>query len=107
MYPDADALQDDAATSGEPLRQAALFGYAALVGTVDATVEAAERNYYDRGSEMLIRGAPLASGHLPANPPKPQFRAKDLIAELNIINSQIHQIIFQVEKAVAQLTTND
>jgi hypothetical protein len=41
-----------------------------------------------------------------ALPTRPQTRAKDLIAELNAINTQIHQIMFQVEKAVARLATS-
>jgi len=35
-----------------------------------------------------------------------KIRAKDLVAELDSINAQIHRIMFQVERAVARLATN-
>ena len=35
----------------------------------------------------------------------PRLKAKDLIAELNLINSQIHRIMSQVDRAVTRLGT--
>ena len=97
----------------------ALLGYAALIssevdqleaartyGTIDASVEGSDRHYFGGPSETLIRGIPVAA-KAPEVPPVPrQTRAKDLIAELNEINTQIHQIMFKVEKAVARLATS-
>ena len=74
-----------------------------VCGTVGATLDAADRHYFGGPSEALIRGIPVAA-KMPVVAPVPrQARTKDLIAELNAINAQIHQIMFQVEKAVARL----
>jgi hypothetical protein len=110
--PDQD---DGTRTPGESLQISALLGFAALIspdvgeigssrGTVDTSVEAVERSFYGEGSENLISGMPVgstASGSAPA-----RLRAKDLIAELNMINRQIHRIMFQVDRAVTRLGTS-
>lgn len=106
--------QDDQARSAaESLQISALLGFAALLspdagearrGTVDATVEAVERSFYGKRSDTLINGMPVSTEHEePAVAPR--LRAKDLIAELNLINRQIHRIMFQVDRAVTRLGT--
>jgi len=104
---------DEARSAGESLQISALLGFAALLspdagearrGTVDATVEAIERSFYGKRSDMLINGMPVSTEHEePALAPR--LRAKDLIAELNLINRQIHRIMFQVDRAVTRLGT--
>jgi len=104
---------DEARSAGESLQISALLGFAALLspdagearrGTVDATVEAIERSFYGKRSDMLINGMPVSTEHEePAVAPR--LRAKDLIAELNLINRQIHRIMFQVDRAVTRLGT--
>ena len=105
--------QDDAARStGESLQISALLGLAALIspevaarGTIDANVEAVERSFYGNKSDTLINGMPVVGDQqLPIA--EPRLRAKDLIAELNLINSQIHRIMFQVDRAVTRLGTS-
>ena len=107
---------EDVRTSGDTLQVSALLGFAALIlpdvgeigstrGTVDTNVEAIERSYYGDGSDTLINGAPVTPEANQA-PPPPRFRAKDLIAELDLINGQIHRIMFQVDRAVERLGTN-
>ena len=104
---------DEARSAGESLQISALLGFAALLspdagearrGTVDATVEAVERSFYGKRSDTLINGMPVSTEHEgPAVAPR--LRAKDLIAELNLINRQIHRIMFQVDRAVTRLGT--
>jgi len=104
---------DEARSAGESLKISALLGFAALLspdagearrGTVDATVETVERSFYGKRSETLINGMPVSTEHEePAVAPR--LRAKDLIAELNLINRQIHRIMFQVDRAVTRLGT--
>ena len=108
--------QDDAARkAGDSLQISALLGFAALIspdmgevgaerGTVDANVEFVERSFYGKRSDTLINGMPL---NTELEPPMvaPRLKAKDLIAELNLINSQIHRIMFQVDRAVTRLGT--
>ena len=105
---------DEARNAGESLQISALLGFAGLIspdigqdgsarGTVDASVEAGERSFYGKRSDALINGAPVSSGHLASDRPRPC--AKDLIAELNMINRQIHRIMFQVDRAVTRLGT--
>jgi hypothetical protein len=104
---------DEAEQAGEFLQVSALTGAGRLTlsgaeagtrphGTVEATIAAADRHFYGHGSEALIRGTPIAIA------PKPRSRvsAKDLVDELQSINTQIHRIMFQVEKAVARLATS-
>ena len=106
-------------SAGQGLNACALFGYAALVladaellrtpvqGTVGTTVEASgDPHFYVRQSEALIRGAPVTQDATQPAPVSRQLRAKDLIAELHAINAQIHQIMFQVERAVSRLATS-
>jgi hypothetical protein len=101
-------------TAGDSLQISALLGFAALIspdvgdvggrrGTVDTSVGAVERSFYGEGSENLISGAPVGSASGGSEPPR--LRAKDLIAELNMINRQIHRIMFQVDRAVTRLGT--
>ena len=47
---------------------------------------------------------PLNTERMPP-PMAPRLKAKDLIAELTLINSQIHRIMFQVDRAVTRLGT--
>ena len=121
MYANSEAEPNEATLgSGGPVQMSALLGYAALIfsevgqmeaarvsGTIDASVVQGDPHYFAGASEMLIRGIPVtatnASQHIPV---RAQTRAKDLIAELNAINTQIHQIMFQVEKAVSRLATS-
>jgi hypothetical protein len=83
-----------------------------LTGTIRANVESGDRQHYREGSEMLTRGSPVPQMQCqPAvspgwEVPRPKPRAKDLLAELNSINSQIHEIMSQVERAVARLATD-
>jgi hypothetical protein len=76
-----------------------------LQGTVPANVEIADDWTYGMLSDNWIRGAPLGPVARAASSPT-RLRAKDLIAELDSINAQIHRIMFQVEKAVARLATS-
>ena len=103
-------------TSGDTLQVSALLGFAALIlpdigeisttrGTVHTNVEAVERPYYGDRSDTLINGAPVTARPARSSPP-PRFKAKDLIAELDMINGQIHRIMFQVDRAVERLGTN-
>jgi hypothetical protein len=110
--------QDDAArTAGESLQISALLGFAALISpdvgeddgdrrTVDATVEAVERSFYGKRSDTLINGMPVGAESRAPAIAAPRLRAKDLIAELNLINRQIHRIMFQVDRAVTRLGTS-
>ena len=110
---DNSGQDDEVRTSGDNLQVSALIGFAALIlpdvgeigttrGTVDTSVEAVERSYYGDRSSTLINGTPVSAQ---SNQPPPRLRAKDLIAELNMINRQIHRIMFQVDRAVARLGT--
>jgi hypothetical protein len=112
---DNSGQDDQVRTSGDNLQVSALLGFAALFlpdvgeataarGTVDTNVEAIERSYYGDRSDTLINGAPVAAQANRTTPPR--LRAKDLIAELDMINGQIHRIMFQVDRAVARLGTN-
>lgn len=107
---------DEARTAGESLQISALLGFAGLIspdigqdgsarGTVDASVEAGERSFYGKRSDTLINGAPVSAGHPASAADRPKPCAKDLIAELNLINRQIHRIMFQVDRAVTRLGT--
>jgi hypothetical protein len=78
---------------------------ARLLGTVDATVQPIAEWSYCSLSEDWIRQAPMAAGSDRA-PLLPRVRAKDLIAELDSINAQIHHMMFQVERAVSRLATS-
>lgn len=114
----SEPQQDQAPTAGGPVQLSPLLGHAALIpvasgalvslqsGTVGANVEIADSNYFPRSSDVLIRGEPVMRAAVPAKPALPQPRAKDLIAEINSINSQIHRIMSQVEQAVARLATS-
>jgi hypothetical protein len=113
---DNSGQDEEVRTSGDNLQVSALLGFAALFlpdvgeataarGTVDTNVEAIERSYYGDRSDTLINGAPVAA-QANRTPPPPRLRAKDLIAELDLINGQIHRIMFQVDRAVARLGTN-
>ena len=120
MYANSEAEPNEATLgSGGPVQMSALLGYAALIfsevgqmeaarvsGTIDASVVQGDPHYFAGASEMLIRGIPVATNASQHIPVSAQTRAKDLIAELNAINTQIHQIMFQVEKAVSRLATS-
>jgi len=76
-------------------------------GAVHAKLKAVDEHFYGEQSEALIRGAPLAAASprpLP-DPVRSRLSARDLIDELQSINTQIHQMMFQVERAVAKLAT--
>jgi hypothetical protein len=78
-----------------------------LSGAVHSSMRPIDEGSYRERSEALVRGVPLA----PIAPPvaqklaAPRVSAKDLIAELQSINTQIHRMMFQVERAVANLAT--
>jgi len=76
-----------------------------LRGTVVAGAHGGDLSYAD--PDGLIRGAPIPQSAAPAaGNVRDRPRAKDLIAELDSINTQIHKIMFQVERAVARLATS-
>lgn len=78
-----------------------------ISGGVHANMRDAGEHFYGEPSETLIRGIPIPRAAPPPDPPpiRPQLSAKDLIAELHSINTQIHRMMFQVERAVAKLAT--
>lgn len=113
---DSIGQNDEVRSVGESLQITALLGFAALLspdaadagarrGTVDATVEAVERSFYGKRSDTLINGMPVSLEPEVPTMAAPRLRAKDLIAELNLINRQIHRIMFQVDRAVTRLGT--
>ena len=75
-----------------------------LEGTVPAKLAGADYRSYSYSSEELIRGRPVHAT-VPVRSPQ-KVSAKDLVAELDSINAQIHRIMFQVERAVARLATS-
>ena len=83
----------------------AAAGSQELHGTVPATLEETDIESYASSSEALIWGQPVHRAPAAAKPPQ-KVSAKDLVAELDSINSQIHRIMFQVERAVARLATS-
>lgn len=110
---------DEERSDGEGVQAAALFGYAALLladaellgasvqGTIGANVQAiGELDFYAQRSETLISGLPVSLEPAQSQSKTRAFRAKDLIAELDAINAQIHKIMFQVERAVSRLATS-
>jgi hypothetical protein len=120
MYADCEAGPNEPTlAAGGAVQMSAVLGYAALIysevnqfeathlrGTIDTSVGASDRHYFAEPSEMLTRGLPVAANAAASNPDRAQTRARDLIAELSEINTQIHQIMFQVEKAVSRLATS-
>lgn len=74
-------------------------------GTVDATIETQDPHNYGVSSDLLCNGAPSHPRRAHAAT-RADFRAKDLVDELKTINSQIHRIMFQVEKAVSRLSAS-
>jgi hypothetical protein len=78
-----------------------------LIGAVHSRASRVDPGFYGERSEALIRGLPLIRAALPIapKPKRTKLCAKDLIAELESINSQIHRMMFQVERAVANLAT--
>jgi hypothetical protein len=106
MYANVDADDD---TAAESLQVSALMGGAPLTlsntppqGTVAARIASDDRHFYGRMSETLICGSPLGI----TRKPRPRVSARDLVEELHSINTQIHRIMFQVEKAVSRLATS-
>ena len=107
---------EQAATAGEFLQLSALVGYLGLIsadaqelgaarGTVDTSVATVATPFYGHRSETQSSGAPVNFPESPlASTPRPS-RAKELIAELHVINGQIHQIMAQVERAMSRLAT--
>jgi hypothetical protein len=92
-----------AATSAHPIVPAY------LQGTVGAVVHAVENSSYDMRSNGWVRGEPMrpaASLEEFSESFRSRLRAKDLIAELDTINAQIHRMMFQVERAVSRLATS-
>ena len=86
------------------VRSSIMIDFPELEGTVGASMD---DDYAACGdsSEFLIRGAPVRAPSRRSTEPY-RVRAKDLAAELDSINSQIHKIMFQVERAVARLATS-
>ena len=87
-------------------RSSILIAGPELEGTIAASLHDSRGQYGD-ASQSLIRGAPVRERAPSRSPAEPyRLRAKDLVAELDSINSQIHKIMFQVERAVARLATS-
>ena len=105
-----DSSTDDL-TSDSPLRAmhvvsaAGRSANAASSGTIDATIETQDPHDYGVSSHLLCNGAPSHPRRAHAAT-RADFRAKDLVDELKTINSQIHRIMFQVEKAVSRLSAS-
>jgi hypothetical protein len=105
---------DETLPCGEPLQT--VFGYALPIftdadagelfeGMIATSVQVPrEPVIYASPSEAVIRGVPVRTRPTEAGAPL-KLRAKDLIAELDAINAQIHKIMFQVERAVSRLAT--
>lgn len=76
-------------------------------GWVTAASEAVAGNsYYAAGPGPLISGAPVVErAPQAADRGWPRLSAKELIAELHSINTQVQRIMFQVDRAVARLAT--
>ena len=113
----ASPNSDEPASGRGEFRHLPLLGYLALGlvspdellaarGTIATSVELADPRSYGEPSETLIRGAPISPPDGRRTGESRQRRAKDLIAELNTINAQIHQIMNQVERAVSRLATS-
>jgi hypothetical protein len=106
---------DETLPCGEPLQT--VFGYALpiftdadagepLEGMIATSVEVpSEPLTYAPPSEAFIRGVPVRARPMQHGAPL-TLRTKDLIAELDAINTQIHKIMFQVERAVSRLATS-
>jgi hypothetical protein len=77
-----------------------------LQGTIGATVQPIGDWSYGMLSDNWIRGTPLGPVPNAAVSESSPLRAKDLIAELDSINAQIHRMMFQVERAVSRLATS-
>ena len=77
-----------------------------LDGTVPAALGEMDIGSYDYSSEALTRGWPVHERPQPTGKSLQKVSAKDLVAELDTINSQIHRIMSQVERAVARLATS-
>ena len=87
------------------VRSSIMIDFPELEGTVAASMDNGYAACGD-SSQSLIQSAPVRA-RPPAVRQKPdRLRAKDLAAELDSINSQIHKIMFQVERAVARLATS-
>lgn len=113
---DEIGTDEEGSRAGDCLQISALLGFAASIspdigevgsarGTIDASVEAVERSFYGKQSDTVINGAPVTARHAERASDAPRLCAKDLIAELNLINRQIHRIMFQVDRAVTRLGT--
>src|SRR5690348_11721326 len=100
----ASPNSDEPVSGRGEFRHLPLLGYLALGliggdeilptrGTIDTSVELTDPRFYGEGSETLIRGAPISPPEDQPARESRQRRAKDLIAELNTINAQIHQIM--------------
>ena len=87
------------------VRSSIMIDFPELRGTVAACLD---NDTAARGdcSQSLIRGAPVRDRVPAVRPESYRLRAKDLIAELDTINAQIHKIMFQVDRAVARLATS-
>lgn len=105
---DAQAIVQELRLSDRSMRAISVLRLPAdyvLEGAVRVRMLPVEAGLYRDRSETLIRGIPLVRT-IPPPVPKaqpPKHSAKDLIAELQSINNQIHRMMFQVERAVANL----
>ena len=81
---------------------------AEVAGTIGATISFERSAPYDSNSESLTHSAPLAAlrSLVRSESSGPRISAPDLVPELNEINTEIHRIMSQVEKAVARLVTS-
>lgn len=95
------AADDMHVSSLYPVGLQLAVGIQDIEGTVPAKLGGTDDRSYSHSSEELIRGRPVR-GSIPARSPQ-KVSAKDLVAELDSINAQIHRIMSQVERAVARL----
>ncbi|GAA3893415.1 hypothetical protein GCM10022276_10780 [Sphingomonas limnosediminicola] len=91
-----------------PSFAAADLNRADLAGTIGANVPFERSAPYDSNSESLTNSAPLEAlrSLVRSESSGPRITAADLVAELSEINTEIHRIMSQVEKAVARLVTS-
>lgn len=91
-----------------PSFAAADLNRADLAGTIGATVPFERSARYDSNSDSLTNSAPLEAlrSLVRSESSGPRITAADLVAELSEINTEIHRIMSQVEKAVARLVTS-
>jgi hypothetical protein len=91
-----------------PSFAAADLNRADLAGTIGANVPFERSAPYDSNLGSLTNGSSLDAlrSLVRSESSGPRITAADLVAELSEINTEIHRIMSQVEKAVARLVTS-